>query len=103
MPTFKLWLGIAVVGSLIGIAYSNWNQSMQFGNIKVLILATYFMPILSSVMSMLILDVSRNSVSGLGRVCAWYSLLEIYRYQLKKLSQARGFFYLCRNSSTMGN
>ncbi|WP_441365752.1 aromatic amino acid DMT transporter YddG [Acinetobacter lwoffii] len=57
MPTFKLWLGIAVVGSLIGIAYSNWNQSMQFGNIKVLILATYFMPILSSVMSMLILDV----------------------------------------------
>lgn len=30
---------------------------MQFGNIKVLILATYFMPILSSVMSMLILDV----------------------------------------------
>ena len=59
MPTFKLWLGIAVVGSLIGIAYSNWNQSMQFGNIKVLILATYFIPILSSVMS-IPLSVKKN-------------------------------------------
>ena len=57
MPSLKLWLEIAIVGSLIGIAYSNWNQSMQYGNIKVLILATYFMPILSSVMSMLILDI----------------------------------------------
>lgn len=57
MPSLKLWLEIAIVGSLIGIAYSNWNQGMQYGNIKVLILATYFMPILSSVMSMLILDI----------------------------------------------
>ena len=57
LPSFSLWLGIVLVGSLIGIAYSNWNQSMQYGNIKVLILATYFMPILSSVMSMLILNV----------------------------------------------
>lgn len=57
MPSLNLWMVIAVVGSLIGIAYSNWNQSLQFGNIQLLILATYFMPILSSLMSMLILGV----------------------------------------------
>lgn len=57
MPSLNLWLVIAVIGSLIGIAYSNWNQSLQFGNIQLLILATYFMPILSSMMSMLILGI----------------------------------------------
>ncbi|WP_218945334.1 aromatic amino acid DMT transporter YddG [Acinetobacter sp. YH12239] len=51
------WLMVVVIGSLIGLAYSNWNQSMQYGHLKILILATYFMPIFSSLMSMLILDV----------------------------------------------
>ncbi len=105
MPTFKLWLGIAVVGSLIGIAYSNWNQSMQFGNIKVLILATYFMPILSSVMSMLILDV-RPELSfwigtGLvtaGAIVCWKSTA----IKLKKILSSERIFYLCRNSSDNG-
>ena len=55
-PSFNLWLVIILVGAMIGISYSNWDISLQFGKIKVLILATYFIPILSSVMSMLILD-----------------------------------------------
>jgi len=57
MPSWRLWIVIIVVGGLIGIAYNNWNQSIQFGNIQILILATYFMPILSSFMTMLILNV----------------------------------------------
>lgn len=57
MPSTGMWLSVVILGSLIGVAYSNWNQSMQYGNMKLLIMATYFMPILSTVMSMLILGV----------------------------------------------
>lgn len=57
MPSLTWWGVIVVAGALIGLAYSNWNQSMQFGNAQLLILATYFMPVLSSLMSMCILDV----------------------------------------------
>lgn len=57
LPSWNMWFAVAIVGSLIGIAYSNWNQSMQYGNIRLLILATYFMPVLSTFMSMLILSV----------------------------------------------
>lgn len=65
-PSLKLWLGIAITGSLIGMAYSNWNQSIQFGNIQLLILATYFMPVLSSLMTMLILGVTPSFIFWVG-------------------------------------
>src|SRR5690606_25395536 len=65
-PQLNMWLLITVTGGLVGIAYSNWNQSLQFGNIKLLILATYFMPVLSSFMSMLILDATPNFTFWIG-------------------------------------
>ena len=80
MPSMGLWGTIAVTGSLIGLAYSNWNQSLQFGNIQLLILATYFMPVLSSIMSMLILGVSPlmtfwigSALVTLGALICWKS------------------------------
>ena len=66
MPTAMLWLAVAAVGGLIGWAYQQWNQSLQFGNMKVLILATYFMPILSSMMSMFILQITVGWIFWLG-------------------------------------
>nr|WP_306386466.1 aromatic amino acid DMT transporter YddG [Acinetobacter soli] len=54
-PSLSMGLMIIVVGALVGIAYKNWNQSLQFGNIQLLLLASYFTPILSSLMSSLIL------------------------------------------------
>lgn len=82
-PQFNMWLAIAVTGGLVGIAYSNWNQSLQFGNIKLLILATYFIPVLSSLISMLILD-ARPQMSfwigtlfvTLGAIICWKSTSE---------------------------
>nr|WP_174507336.1 aromatic amino acid DMT transporter YddG [Acinetobacter sp. Marseille-Q1620] len=55
VPDFSLGLAIVLIGGLIGISYNNWNYSLQFGNIKLLILATYFIPIFSSLLSMMIL------------------------------------------------
>lgn len=84
IPSFPLWLTVAVLGGLIGIAYSNWNQSMQYGNMKILILATYFMPILSTVMSMLILGVYPQwsfwvgtGLVSLGAMICWKSTSSI--------------------------
>ncbi|MEG0482669.1 MAG: aromatic amino acid DMT transporter YddG [Acinetobacter sp.] len=68
LPSLEVWAAIAITGSLIGIAYSNWNQSLQFGDMKLLILATYFMPILSSVMSMLILDTAPQLAFWIGAI-----------------------------------
>lgn len=84
IPSVPLWLTVAVLGGLIGIAYSNWNQSMQYGNIKILILATYFMPILSTLMSMLILEVYPQlsfwvgtGLVSLGAIICWKSTSSI--------------------------
>ena len=55
MPSVKLWLVIIVMGTLIGIAYKNWNQSLQFGQIQLLLLATYFTPVLSSIFASVLL------------------------------------------------
>lgn len=84
LPSLQLWLVVAVLGGLIGIAYSNWNQSMQFGNMKILILATYFMPILSTIMSMLILGVYPQlsfwvgtGLVSLGAIICWRSTSSI--------------------------
>lgn len=84
MPSLELWLTVAVLGGLIGIAYSNWNQSMQYGNMKILILATYFMPILSTVMSMFILGVYPQlsfwvgtGLVSLGAIICWKSTSSI--------------------------
>ncbi len=55
MPSLKLWLVIIVMGTLIGIAYKNWNQSLQFGQIQLLLLATYFTPVLSSIFASVLL------------------------------------------------
>jgi len=83
IPSLSTWLIIAVTGSLIGIAYSNWNQSLQFGNMKLLILATYFMPILSSLMSILILDATPQLpfwigtvLVSIGAIICWKSTVE---------------------------
>lgn len=83
-PQLNMWLLITVTGGLVGIAYSNWNQSLQFGNIKLLILATYFMPVLSSFMSMLILDATPSlsfwigtCLVTFGAMICWKSTTEI--------------------------
>lgn len=80
VPSTGLWLSLAVVGALVGIAYSNWNQSMQYGNMQLLIIATYFMPVISSLMSMLILNVQPQfsfwmgtSLVTLGAIVCWKS------------------------------
>lgn len=54
-PTIHLGLFILVMGALIGTAYKNWTTSLQFGNIQLLLLASYLTPILSTLFSSLIL------------------------------------------------
>lgn len=87
LPTTGMWFTLAILGSLIGIAYSNWNQSMQFGNMKLLITATYFMPILSTVMSMLILDVQPQFSFWIGTVLVTIGALFCWKSTSEKLSE----------------
>lgn len=79
-PNLKLLIGIAITGTLIGIAYSNWNQSIQFGNIQLLILATYFMPVFSSLMTMFILGVTPSIIFWVGGILVSIGALICWKY-----------------------
>lgn len=58
LPDFNDILSMSIAGICIGFAYRNWNQSMQYGHLPVLMCMTYFMPVLSAYMSMLLLGLS---------------------------------------------
>ena len=83
LPSPLQGLGILLIGGCIGFAYYQWNQSMQYGNLQVLICATYFMPILSSLISMQLLDLSPvwsfwmgTVLVSLGACVCWYATRE---------------------------
>lgn len=83
-PDLSLWGWIVLAGALIGMAYHNWNQSIQFGRIQLLILATYFIPVLSSLISMWLLQLQPGwvfwlgcSLVSLGALICWKSTSEI--------------------------
>ncbi len=77
---------VIVVGGLIGWAYYQWNQSLHFGNMKILILATYFMLIWSSFMSMLILKLTVEWMFWLGTAFVTLGAL-IYWKSTKEINQ----------------
>lgn len=66
MPSTSLWLIIIIMGTMIGIAYKNWNQSLQFGQIQFLLLASYFTPVLSSLFASLLLQTMPHWTFWLG-------------------------------------
>ena len=81
-PSSALCLLIVVMGSLIGIAYKNWNQSLQFGQIQLLLLASYFTPILSSLFASLILGVTPIWTFWFGTVLVSFGAIICWRFSL---------------------
>ncbi|PVZ84019.1 EamA family transporter [Serratia sp. S1B] len=53
---WSVWLSIIVAASAIGLGYSAWNIGMIHGNITILVIASYFTPIISSLIAMLVLS-----------------------------------------------
>ncbi|WP_130803118.1 aromatic amino acid DMT transporter YddG [Acinetobacter ihumii] len=79
-PLASLWLMIIVMGSLIGMAYKNWNQSLQFGQIQLLLLASYFTPILSSLFGSIILGIIPVWTFWLGTFLVSFGALLCWRF-----------------------
>lgn len=50
------WMYILAAALVVGLGYGAWNVGIVKGNITVLVAATYFSPVLSSISSMLILQ-----------------------------------------------
>lgn len=83
-PDLNLTVSILLAGICIGLAYRNWNQSMQYGHLQLLMCMTYFMPVLSAGMSMWLLDVRpvRSFWAGallvtLGALICWCATSEV--------------------------
>ena len=53
---WSTWMYILAAALVVGLGYGAWNVGIVRGNITVLVAATYFSPVLSSISSMLILQ-----------------------------------------------
>lgn len=53
---FYTWVSILLAAGAIGLGYAAWNIGMIHGNITILVIASYFTPIISSLIAMLVLD-----------------------------------------------
>ncbi|MBJ9984625.1 aromatic amino acid DMT transporter YddG [Acinetobacter sp. S40] len=58
MPTFDLSLSLYLLlaASAVGLGYAAWNIGIIHGNITILVVASYFTPIISSVLAMFLLN-----------------------------------------------
>ncbi|MCG2572780.1 aromatic amino acid DMT transporter YddG [Acinetobacter sp. ME22] len=52
---WSVWLSIVVAACAIGLGYAAWNIGMIQGNITILVIASYFTPIISSLIAMFVL------------------------------------------------
>ena len=64
---WSVWLAIVVATCAIGLGYAAWNIGMIQGNITILVIASYFTPIISSLIAMFVL----HSPLFSGKVQQW--------------------------------
>ncbi len=82
MPDFDLGLSLYLLfaAAAVGLGYAAWNIGIIHGNITILVVASYFTPIVSSVLAMFVLDTQLpitfwqgTSLVTLGSFTCWIS------------------------------
>jgi drug/metabolite transporter (DMT)-like permease len=82
MPDFDLGLSLYLLfaAAAVGLGYAAWNIGIIHGNITILVVASYFTPIVSSVLAMFVLDTQLpitfwqgTSLVTLGSFICWIS------------------------------
>ncbi|MFU8927014.1 aromatic amino acid DMT transporter YddG [Acinetobacter puyangensis] len=96
---FSTFVYILLAAAAVGLGYAAWNIGIIHGNISILIIASYFTPVISSVMAMWILDTALSMTfwQGTGMVILgslicwmstnWNAIRPFFRKKLKKLLQ----------------
>ncbi len=79
-PSFNTWISLALAAMAMGFGYAAWNVGILHGNVTVLAAASYFIPIISSILAAFILS-SQLTLSfwqgtamvSLGSLVCWWS------------------------------
>ncbi|MFT4020634.1 MAG: aromatic amino acid DMT transporter YddG [Acinetobacter sp.] len=66
---------IVLAASVVGLGYAAWNIGIIHGNISLLVVASYFSPIISSVMSMIILQTTLSTTFWQGTALVTFGSL----------------------------
>ena len=78
--SFQVWISLALAAMAMGFGYAAWNVGILHGNVTVLAAASYFIPIISSILAAFILS-SQLTMSfwqgtamvSLGSLVCWWS------------------------------
>lgn len=54
--SFQVWMSLALASMAMGLGYAAWNVGILHGNVTVLAAASYFIPIISSILAAFILS-----------------------------------------------
>ncbi|MGE8643599.1 aromatic amino acid DMT transporter YddG [Acinetobacter vivianii] len=57
-----IFLYILLAGSAVGLGYAAWNVGIIHGNIPILVIASYFTPVISSVIAMFVLQTHLSTI-----------------------------------------
>ncbi|MCZ4061555.1 aromatic amino acid DMT transporter YddG [Pantoea sp. LMR881] len=85
----QVWISLALAAMAMGFGYAAWNVGILHGNVTVLAAASYFIPIISSVLAAFILD-SQLTISfwqgtamvSLGSLVCWWSTRNVVTKKL---------------------
>ena len=76
----QVWISLALAAVAMGFGYAAWNVGILHGNVTVLAAASYFIPIISSVLAAFILDShltmsfwQGTAMVSLGSLVCWWS------------------------------
>ncbi len=79
-PSFNTWISLVLVAMAMGFGYAAWNVGILHGNVTVLAAASYFIPIISSILAAFILSShltlsfwQGTAMVSLGSLVCWWS------------------------------
>ncbi|ORM71856.1 aromatic amino acid DMT transporter YddG [Pantoea rwandensis] len=78
--SFPVWISLALAAMAMGFGYAAWNVGILHGNVTVLAAASYFIPIISSILAAFILSShltmsfwQGTAMVSLGSLVCWWS------------------------------
>ncbi|MGK3114403.1 aromatic amino acid DMT transporter YddG [Candidatus Pantoea formicae] len=78
--SFQVWISLALAAMAMGFGYAAWNVGILHGNVTVLAAASYFIPIISSILAAFILSShltmsfwQGTAMVSLGSLVCWWS------------------------------
>lgn len=87
--SFQVWVCLALAAMAMGFGYAAWNVGILHGNVTFLAAASYFIPIISSILAAVILDSTLTisfwqgtAMVSLGSLVCWWSTRTVASHKL---------------------